>query len=253
MASIHIGTSITTPGGKVYQCDGDTVTRSFENAYEATLTYKVAASGFGLDDLPARLDLHPTYTGLKLATATATREPGDIIAVTCSYKGGFRAYDGNSPADYEKSFEASASSEPIETNPYFIGSDRNNPTVTATELALIKRCVENNQPYTLALYPSGTTNGTVLWRMMMQGITSWNKVGGVYRVTRTNSQAPLNPKGVGYIVKTPPGAPSIPKTQNWLFTGYSWNRSGGLVTYTEEYTLSGPGGWEYYLYTKPTA
>ena len=82
MPAIQIGTFTAQ-----YQPDGDDVRQGPDGSGEAVLTYKVTSAGFTLSSIPNPLSPHPAYPALKLYEAQAKREPGNVMAVTCTYRG----------------------------------------------------------------------------------------------------------------------------------------------------------------------
>jgi len=226
-----------------YQPDGDNVRQDAMGAGEASLTYKVTAIGFTLSQIPKPLSPHPVYTSLKLFEASAAREAGEWMAVTCTYRGVIIA----NPLIYmQEQFTVSTSSEPVETHPKF-AIPFAAPPVSPAELSMVNKYMENNLIYTIAV-AGATAAGVLLFQKKRRGIESFLRVGGVYRQSYIQSTIPSNYTGIGKIAKVPK-APKLPVNMNYLWTAFNWRKAGGVVSIEREYTMSGPGGWDLDLYT----
>lgn len=226
-----------------YQPDGDNVRQDAMGAGEASLTYKTTAVGFSLSQIPRPLSPHPVYASLKLFEAATAREPGEWIAVTCTYRG---VIVGNPLIYMQEQFTVSTSSEPVETHPLF-AFPLNNPPVSPAELSIVNKYMENNQIYTLAV-AGATAAGVLLFQKKRRGINNFFRIGGVYRQSYIQATIPSNYAGIGKIVKVPK-APKLPVEMNYLWTAFNWRKAGGVVSIEREYTMSGRGGWDLDLYT----
>ena len=235
MPAIQIG-SFTAQ----YQPDGDNVKQGPDGSGEASLTYKTTADGFTLASIPNPLSPHPVYSALKLYEAEAKREPGNVMAVTCTYRG---VIVGNKFTFSQQEFNVTTSAEPIETHPLFATE------VTSTELAQIQKYLDNN---TIPVYSNAITGatgaGVKLYNKKRRGIDSYLSIGGVYKLSYIQAVVPTDYAPVGSIVIAPTLAPIPPGSRNYLYSGLSWRKQGGVVTVNEEYTMSGPAGWDEELY-----
>lgn len=90
-----------------------------------------------------------------------------------------------------------------------------------------------------------------LYKLLLQGVTSYLAPSVVMRFTWVSS----SPPSLVNLMKTftPAGAPDLPENGNWLFTNCSYVleiKQDGTAQYriTEEYTASGPGGWNPDIY-----
>jgi hypothetical protein len=240
MPSIQIGNFSAN-----YQPDGDDVKQGPDGSGEATLTYKTTTAGFTLANLPNPLSPHPAYSQLKLYEAQAKREPGDVMAVTCTYRG---VIVGNKFTFSQQEFSVNTSSEPIETHPSF-AQPIANPPVSPTELATIQKFLDNN---TVPVYTIATTNataaGVMLYNKKRRGIDSYLNVGGTYKLSYIQADIPSEYTSIGKITIAPPLAPIPPGSRTYLYTGLSWRKQGGVVSVNEEYTMSGFSGWDTDLY-----
>ena len=228
-----------------YQPDGDDVKQGPDGSGEATLTYKTTTAGFTLASLPNPLSPHPAYSQLKLYEAQAKREPGNVMAVTCTYRG---VIVGNKFTYSQQEFTVNTSSEPIETHPLF-AQPIANPPVSPTELATIQKFLDNN---TVPVYTNATTNataaGVMLYNKKRRGIDSYLNVGGTYKLSYIQADIPSEYTAIGKITIAPPLAPIPPGSRTYLYTGLSWRKQGGVVSVNEEYTMSGFSGWDTDLY-----
>lgn len=240
MPSIQIGNFSAQ-----YQPDGDDVKQGPDGSGEATLTFKTTTAGFTLASLPNPLSPHPVYTQLKLYEAQAKREPGNIMVVTCTYRG---VIVGNKFTFSQQEFNVNTSAEPIETHPTF-SNPVANPPVTPAELAKIQKFLDNN---TVPVYTIATTGATAagvkLYNKKRRGIDSYLSIGGTYKLTYIQADVPSEYSSIGKIFIAPPLAPIPPGSRNYLYTGLSWRKQGGVVTVNEEYTMSGFNGWDSDLY-----
>jgi hypothetical protein len=240
MPAIQIGTFTAQ-----YQPDGDDVRQGPDGSGEAVLTYKVTSAGFTLSSIPNPLSPHPAYPALKLYEAQAKREPGNVMAVTCTYRG---VIVGNKYTYSQQEFSATTSAEPIETHPTF-SDPVAAPPVSPTELATIQKFLDNN---TVPVYTIATTGataaGVTLYNKKRRGIDSYFNVGGTYKLTYIQADIPDGYNAIGKITIAPPLAPIPPGNRNYLYTGLSWRKQGGVVTVSEEYTMSGFNGWDSDLY-----
>lgn len=228
-----------------YQPDGDDVKQGPDGSGEATLTFKRSSDSFTLASLPNPLSEHPKYPALRLYEAQAKREPGNIMAVTCTYRG---VIVGNKFTFSQQEFSVNTSSEPIETHPLF-AQPVAAPPVSPTELATIQKFLDNNTVpvYTKAV-PNATDAGVMLYNKKRRGIDSYLSVGGTYKLSYIQATIPSIYSGIGCIVLAPPLAPVLPGTRNYLYTGLNWRKQGGVISVSEEYTMSGIAGWDKDLY-----
>lgn len=227
-----------------YQPDGDNVHQGPDGSGEAVLVYKLTSIGFSLSSLPAPLSPHPVYSQLLLYEANAAREPGNIMAVTCTYRG---VIVGNMLTYSQQEFNVNTSADPIETHPrYALPVD--SPPVTAAEMAQINIHLEQNLVYALNAPVTATLRGVELWKKKQRGIDSYLNIGGVYRLSYIQSGIPTDYSAIGTIFIAPTLSPVAPNGRNYLFTALNWRKQGGVVSVSEEYTMSGLAGWDIDLY-----
>jgi hypothetical protein len=174
--------------------------------------------------------------------SSVDQEEGPITVCTTTYKGVI-AEDPEELAQVE--FDKATTEAPVETHPRF-ALPRENPPVTATEIASVELSLQNNEP------PSPTLGETalVLYNLKRRGIESYLKPGQIFKRTYVSPDIPSGAviDDVGKIKDPPSPAPAAPTGQNYLYLGASWKKQAGVVTIMESYQLSGPGGWEPTLY-----
>ena len=241
MPAIQVGSFITQ-----YQPDGDDVKQGPDGSGEAVLTFKRSAIAFTLASLPNPLSEHPKYSALRLYEAQAKREPGNVMVVTCTYRG---VIVGNKFTFSQQEFNVNTSTEPIESHPLF-SQPAEAPPVSLTEIATIQKYFDNNivPIYTIAT-EGATAAGVMLYNKKRRGQESYLSVGGVYKLSYIQATIPSIYSGIGCIVLAPPLAPVLPGTRSYLYTGVNWRKQGGVISVSEEYTMSGIVGWDKDLYS----
>ena len=87
-----------------------------------------------------------------------------------------------------------------------------------------------------------------LYGYLISGITSYYVPSLVIRKTYQASSPPSASK-VGKIANPGVSIAGVPKGANFLLINVSSRGESGAFTVTEEYEMSGEGGWDTYLYT----
>jgi hypothetical protein len=175
--------------------------------------------------------------GLKRARVTTRVLP---VAYTFS----FAPQSGGSTSNSTVELVAGARTEPIET---FSSSEEqyNFADLSSASIKAVKDAVNADA--------EAPTSGAELnlYRLLLQGVTSYLAPSTVMRFTFVSS----SPPSLVNLMKTitPVGAPDLPGGGNWLFTNCSYvlevDQSGDpQYRITEEYTASGPGGWNANIY-----
>tara|TARA_R110000782_G_scaffold7120_2_gene24156 strand:- start:3461 stop:4174 length:714 start_codon:yes stop_codon:yes gene_type:complete len=237
MATIKIG-NVT---GAIYQTE-QPIHLNPDGSGQATITYKCAEeSQFAV--IPAYLTSHPYLPELKAYESDLDHEPGGIIRITTIYKG---VLADNPEELAQHDFSRTVSQEPIETHPLF-ALPRDNPPVTPKEINIIELALQNAAD---PVSPLGA-KACLLYEKKRKGIDSYLRSGSVYRKSYVSADIPSagDLEGVGKIKAPGTPAPEAPNDQEYLFVGLSWNKTAGVVTITEEYQLSGIGGWDPDLYS----
>jgi len=238
MATIRIGDT----SGAIYQSERP-IHLNADGSAQASLTYKCAETSQFIN-LPAYLTPHPTFPSLLCWESEADREPGGIWRITSIYKGVL----ANNPDQLaQHDYQRTVTEAPIETHPKF-ALPRDNPPVTSTNLAAINLALENNAG------PNSAWNAItrMLYDKKRRGIESYLKPGAVYKKSYVDDSIPTSSllSKVGKIVTPDSPAPTPPSGQDYLLMGVSWTKQAGVVTISEDYQLSGPGGWDPDLYER---
>ena len=232
MATIRIG-NVT---GAIYQVE-QPLHLNPDGSAQATLTYKCAASS-QYATVPAYLTPHPFYPKLKCYESDSDVENGGIVRITSIYRGVF-ASNPEQLAQHEAN--RTLTEAPIETHPTF-AIPFDNPPVTPQQLAAIELALQN------CTDPPAEIEGAALtlYNKKRRGIESYLKPGSLYKKTYCSNSIPGSDllARVGKTFAPPSPCPSPPPNQAYLCMGVSWNKTAGVVTITEEYQLSGPGGWD---------
>jgi hypothetical protein len=226
--------------GTLYREPGTVVTQSADGSAQSTVIY----SGTWVDvitHVPTPTSTHPDFPSLLLYDFSMTNLPGGLGQLSCVYRG-VLAVDPS--AYYQKEYTISQTTEPIETHPLF-AYPRDSPPVSNDEIAAVQKAINQD-----AAYSSTNAAATMLWEKKRRGIDSYLRLGGCFKQDHVSGDIPSIPSSVGKIVSTlPTDCPSpIAHGANYLFSSYSWKKTGGLVQISETYLQSGAGGWDPDLY-----
>lgn len=153
------------------------------------------------------------------------------------------SYEGSGTPVY--SVEVGMSQEPLETHPKFTGA-------SATELGYYQLYVKNSRDPALpsGWKPSTSTDTKVqkLWEYRLIGITDYLCPKIVVKMSTLEDDAPVL-ANIGLV--DDPGITVGPSGRTFVLTGASGQQEGstGKWRNTYEWTGSGTGGWDTYLYT----
>lgn len=235
MSIIQIGNY----SGAIYQTE-QPLHLNPDGSAQATLTFKASRQASYV--IPRYLTPHPVYNALQCYESDLDYEPGGVVRITTIYKG-VLAENPNELGQHD--FSRTLVEAPIETHPIF-ALPRDNPPVTPQKLAEIELSLQNcTDPN-----PDWDKPTRLLWEKKRRGIETYLKPGGIYRVSYCSNSIP-DPElleRAGKIFSPPNPCPSPPSGQNYLCMGISWVKEAGVVRITEEYQLSGQGGWDPDLY-----
>lgn len=84
-------------------------------------------------------------------------------------------------------------------------------------------------------------------RLILKGVSAYNSPHVVLTVRYKGTVVP-SIATAGSIVATVPGGFQTPPGRDWYFHGPSWSMKGAELWITEVYELSGPGGWNKFIY-----
>ena len=212
-----------------------------DGSAQASVTYKCSVTS-GNAVVPAYLTPHPWEPKLKCYESDLDREPGGIVRITSIYKGVL----ADNPKDLAQvEFSRTVTEAPVETHPIF-ALPRDNPPVTAQDLAQIELALQNCDDN----FTSDKDIVKKLYEKKRRGIESYLRPGAIYKTTYCSDSIPdaaLLAKA-GKIVTPDSPCPAAPSGQQYLCMGITWTKQAGVVTISEEYQLSGPGGWDPDLY-----
>lgn len=234
-----------------------------DGSAEAVMKYRVPWNTL-FSYVPTALQPHPTFSSLLYYDGEASKEEGDVGNLINHYRG---IYASNPSAFEQVDGQISTTAEPLETAPIFYGPTRPaNPTgfddiaapLNHYDINAVNLALQTNADPIFSGYPGGYSQGPKAYSYYLKKITgrdSYFRVGYTWRRHFCTTAVPDYTNFVGYIV-IPPTTPFAPPTppnpsQNYLFSGIGWRQQGGVVTVDEEYTLSGPGGWDIDLYSFP--
>jgi len=247
---------------KVYQSDQPLILNP-DGSSQASITFKISVDMLQARPyFPAYLDPHPYFPQLKAYETSATQENGKITSVTTTYHGVLaNNSDLNDLAQIE--YARVLSEAPIETHPRY-AFPLDNPPITPFDIDAIELALQNctGLPSLIQNGPDAGNNAPPtllcqeLFKKKRKGIESYYKLGSTYRVSYCSSDPPdaslINKIGKQF-TSLPSPAPTPPENQAYLLMGVSWSRRSGVVNITEDYQLSGVGGWDPDLYPLATA
>lgn len=239
--SIRIG-DVT---GAIYQPERPTHLNP-DGSGQSSLTYKCALTS-GAAVIPAYLTPHPYLPKLKCYESDLDQEPGGIIRITSIYKG-VLADNPKELAQHE--FSRTLTEAPLETHPIF-ALPRDAPPISASKLAEVELALQNCEPEN----SSWDDITKKLFQKKRRGIESYLKPGAIYKKTYVDDQIPDSTllARAGKVFEPGSPCPDAPTDQQYLCMGVTWVKQAGVVTITEEYQLSGPGGWDPDLYAPPSS
>lgn len=141
--------------------------------------------------------------------------------------------------------------EPILTHPKWASLSED----TLTAMKMVMDGYKRTEKITLS---DGKTQSTIydvlksvspkdLLQLLLKGVTAYNSPHCVLTVRYKSTEVPAI-STVGTIVQNVPGGFATPSGRNWYFHGPSWQMKGSELWITEVYELSGPGGWNSFIY-----
>ncbi len=87
-----------------------------------------------------------------------------------------------------------------------------------------------------------------LLQCIIKGVTHYNAPHSILTVRYRATEVPYI-STTGSIVASVPGGFATPSGRDWYFHGPSWQMKGSELWVTEVYELSGPGGWNKFIYS----
>lgn len=193
----------------------------------------------------------PTVSNAALSSKTVVSSVASLIETqyefeTVTSDGGG---SNNDPANYNSNgveVAGSLRTVPIQAHPRYA-------TLTAEEQKAVKDFVENPIDGSKAFPASwssytGVTTMTELATKLLSGVESYYEPSVIVRKTFFSSGLPTGTK-LGKIKSPGVHYAAAPTGANWLLINQSARGVPGNYTVTEEYELSGQGGWDSALYT----
>ena len=188
-----------------------------------------------------RVEITDIEAGLKRARVTS-----DVNPVAPGTGTNYDGTSGNSGSSSTVEVITGTRTEPIET--YAGSGDFNFSDMAAADVKEVKDAVNDIGNASVAIPTTGAK--AELYNLLIKGVTSYLAPAISMRFNYVSSGPPT----LTNLMKifTPRGAPALPNGGNWLFTNCSYviERVNGQTQYriTEEYTASGPGGWNEDIY-----
>ena len=280
MSVVKYGTNLAN---KPKTASGYDISIGPDGACSATVTYTTNASSFKLSQMPVIGSAHPDFKQLKLWDTKATREAGNIMKVTSTYKG-VGVPDPLLLAVYE--FNLTATQDPVLTHPKFAGlpnvaagQQYPSPKINQAEVRAVDLVISGGGIYSKdsVFIPANNFNGTAPAEGTKGVPRTSTQIGRLYYLLKTMGiESYLSPTGslkktfvarnitnqmyvgLGYIVNFN-NIPKIGQVQevcranrrSMLYTGLSWKIQGACITVTQDYQMSGYGGWNFFLYISP--
>ena len=242
---------------KIYQAERQ-INYNPDGSGQATLSFKVGGKAKDIQSyIPAYLQNHPEYSELKAYESSVSQENGEVTMVTTTYHGILgNNSDLKNLAQHE--YSRVLSEAPIETHPRY-AFPLDDPGITPFDIDAIELALQNctGLPSLIQNGPNVGNNGPPselcieLFKKKRKGIESYYKLGSTYRISYASEDPPesalMNKVGKQF-ASLPSPAPASPTDQAYLLMGVSWTKRAGVVNITEDYQLSGVGGWDPDLY-----
>lgn len=252
--------------GKILWTDDFSASRNSENLWEGSESYYVYQP-YLVNNIPNRGGAcrHPGFDFLKCDSIEINNESGAIYKVTVQFKGYYNISGGGGNAgDNTKNMDLqiSMSTEPILAHPKFAF----NENISANEKKAIRNFLDGKWDavdattdlYTLydlsdpnKTFTVTSNDGKAFIDKIANGQQYVTLPQQTLRYSYTADSLPetslLN--DVGKIKAAPAGAPAVSTGYNWIFLGVNSSQFGdGVWQVSEEYMLSGPGGWDEFFY-----
>lgn len=211
----------------------------------------------------------PGFDFMYMIGADVSNNEGDTAVVSCRYSGTVSPdyeFDGDNP-NLKKTFSMaiSVSEEPIETHPRYdeLTADQRNIVqqfkagrykIYKTVDGVITKVISRVDDLNVGSFDIAASEPlTDLVTKINKGFISYLVPNQVFRVSYTqNSKPPAALLNMTGYIKNAEDAPTVGDGRNWLLIGVNYSSESGVYSITEEYQLSGPGGWNTEIYTKPT-
>lgn len=216
---------------------GDTAQQAEDGTWSAKVIYRCPWS-LVMTLAPRRnVTRHPDFPVLICNGCSITRlKPGTVAEITASFRGVFgnEGDPGPNPNPLPDSTEeiiTGTGEAPIETHPNFVS------TLGGTADAPLNDAVFDDDGKFVGFAATS----------IYAGYETYLVPSTTYRRSTPSRTRPSSVGPVGRLDTQPPISHDVPGG-NWLFTCRSFRRDGGVYDVTEEWLLSGPGGWDSDIY-----
>lgn len=253
--------------GVIVWTDDFTASRNSENLWEGSESYYVYQP-YLVNNIPNRGGAcrHPGFDFLKCDSVELANESGGIYKVTVQFKGYYTITGGGDGGSNDKNvdLQITLNQEPLLSHKEFAIetniSDAEKEAIRGLLDGKWEAVDASSSKYVLQKFGDEATSITVtsdegkkFVDYIFNGVTSYLLPQQVFRYSYMSDELPsaslLNDVGK---IKDPPAksdAPAVSSNRNWLFMGVSCSQYGDDVfQITEEYMLSGLGGWDEFLY-----
>lgn len=230
-------------GADIYRSTGRTEERHWSGPWEA------------LREMMEGLEASATARLSATLTRVADGEMGELAATWSYYEAGAGGGEGEKAPGSDREhpeydMAVQTVQEPILTHPKWqsLGED----TLAAMKMVMDGYRMDevvtlsNGKKSTLYEVLKGTQPKELL-QCLLKGVTAYNSPHVVLTVRYKSDVVPAIAT-VGTIVGSVPGSFATPAGRNWYFHGPSWTMKGAELWVTEVYELSGPGGWDAFIY-----
>jgi len=207
-------------------------------------TYRGSTAGV-LASIPTLGTPHPEYGVLSLDDIAITEEDGGMSAVRLTYKGAASTDSGGGGGGSKEtySFDVSVNEEPILSHPKV-------KDLEEIELIALQQIINgqvNKEDGAAWADDITSDNGVLFLGKIRQGITAYLVPTVTYTETGVSNTDQSSVLGDVGRVNNPPGVPNI-AGRNWMFMGLQQTEEGDSYSYTKNWLLSGPGGWDADVY-----
>ena len=224
---------------------------TYEQPNRTTTTDKDGKQKISIKYVGDAVAAQPSVSGAVLNTRTVVSSVASLIETQYEFESVSTdgTGDNNDPANYNSrgvEVIGSLRTVPLQAHPRYAG-------LTNEEQKEVKDFVENPIDGSKALPSSwsgfpGVTTMTELATKLLTGIESYYEPSVIVRKTFTSTGLPTGAK-LGKIKSPGVHYAAAPTGANWLLINQAARGVPGNYTVTEEYELSGPGGWDSNLYT----
>lgn len=224
---------------------------TYEQPNRTTTTDKDGKQKITINYIGDAVASQPTVTNAALSSRTVVSSVASLIETkyefeSVSSEGGGDNNDANNFNSRGVEFIGSLRTVPLQAHPRY-------SSLTNEEQKEVKDFVENPVDGSKAFPPgwssyAGVTTMTELATKLLSGIESYYEPSVIIRKTYPSTSLPTGKK-LGKVKSPNVYYASVPTDGNWLLINLSARGLPGNYTITEEYEMSGEGGWDQDIYT----